>query len=140
MTMPVPPHDAGVRGVPPLVLIVDDVALMRDLLGLQLERAGCRFDSADDGVAALAALHARRYDLVLIDRAMPRMDGCVAARTWRAHERAHALVTTPFIGVGGQPGDRVDCLAAGMQEFVTKPLTIAALDALLLRFLGYARR
>jgi CheY-like chemotaxis protein len=45
----------------------------------------------------------------------------------------------PIIGVGGQPDDRNDCLEAGMQEFVTKPLTIAALDVLLKRFLNYER-
>lgn len=123
----------------PRVLIVDDVALMRDLLGLQLNRAGCIVDSAEDGAEALVALHARPYDLVLMDRAMPNMDGCTAASTWRAHEQAHGLAPVTIIGVGGQPDDRADCLAAGMQEFMTKPLTIAALDALLNKFLGYVR-
>lgn len=121
----------------PLILVVDDVELMRDLLGLQLGRAGCRVDNAEDGAAALAALHARRYDLVLMDRSMPNMDGCEAARNWRAHEQAAGLPATPIIGVGGQPDDSADCLAAGMQEFVTKPLTIPALNALLRRHLDY---
>jgi len=129
-----PPNEAS-RIVAPHVLIVDDVDMMRDLLGMQLSRAGCRYDSAEDGVQALAALHARRYDLVLMDRSMPNMDGCEAARSWRAHEQAQGLPMTPIVGVGGQPDDRVDCLAAGMQEFMTKPLTIAALDGLLKRFL-----
>ncbi|MDQ2820682.1 MAG: response regulator [Pseudomonadota bacterium] len=119
----------------PLILIVDDVELMRDLLGMQLARAGCRVDSAEDGAAALAALHARRYHLVLMDRAMPNMDGCEATRAWRAHEQIHALPTTPIVGVGGQPDDRLECLAAGMQDFMVKPLTIAAVDVLLKRFL-----
>jgi len=124
-------------GATPQVLVVDDVELMRDLLGMQLGRAGCRVDNAEDGAVALAALHARPYDLVLMDRSMPNMDGCAAARAWRAHEQAHGLPAIPIIGVGGQPDDSVDCLAAGMQEFVTKPLTIAALDALLRRVLNY---
>ena len=112
---------------------------MRDLLGLQLGRAGCRFDCVEDGAQALAALHTRRYDLVLMDRAMPNLDGCEAARAWRAHEQAQGLPMTPIVGVGGQPDDRVDCLAAGMQDFATKPLTIAALDDLLKRFLHPAQ-
>lgn len=125
--------------VAPLVLVVDDAALMRDLLGLQLSRAGCRIEAVEDGVAALQALHARRYDLVLMDRAMPFMDGCEVTQSWRAHEAARGLTPVPIIGVGGQPDDSVACLAAGMQEFVTKPLTIAALDALLKRHLDYVR-
>ena len=123
----------------PLVLVVDDVELMRELLGLQLSRAGCRFETAIDGVTALHALHLRRYDMVLMDRAMPFMDGCDATRSWRAHEQEKGLPVIPIIGVGGQPDDRNDCLEAGMQEFVTKPLTIAALDVLLKRFLNYER-
>lgn len=123
----------------PRVLIVDDVELMRDLLGMQLQRAGCSVDSAEDGVGALAALHMRPYDLVLMDRAMPNMDGCTAASAWRAHEQASGRAPVTIIGVGGQPDDRADCLAAGMQEFMTKPLTIAALDGLLKKFLGYVR-
>jgi CheY-like chemotaxis protein len=122
----------------PLILVVDDVELMRDLLGLQLGRAGCRVDNAEDGAAALAALHARRYDLVLMDRAMPNMDGCEATRAWRAHEQANALPATPIVGVGGQPDDRLDCLAAGMHDFLVKPLTIAAVDVLLKRYLAPA--
>lgn len=123
----------------PLVLVVDDVELMRELLGLQLSRAGCRFDVATDGVTGLHALHARRYDMVLMDRAMPFLDGCEATRAWRAHEQERGIAPIPIIGVGGQPDDRTECLAAGMNEFVTKPLTIAALDGLLQRFLGYVR-
>ena len=123
----------------PYILVVDDVELMRDLLGLQLGRAGCRFDCVEDGAQALGALHARRYDLVLMDRSMPNMDGCEAARAWRTHEQAHNLPMTPIVGVGGQPDDRADCLAAGMQDFATKPLTIAALDELLKRFLPALR-
>jgi len=123
----------------PHILVVDDVELMRDLLGLQLGRAGCRFDCVEDGAEALVALQAHRYDLVLMDRSMPNMDGCEAARAWRAHEQAHNLPMTPIVGVGGQPDDRVDCLAAGMQDFATKPLTIAALDELLKRFLPALR-
>lgn len=122
----------------PLILVVDDVELMRDLLGLQLGRAGCRVDNAEDGAAALAALHARRYDLVLMDRSMPNLDGCEATRAWRAHEQAHGLAATPIVGVGGQPDDRSDCLAAGMQDFMVKPLTIVAVDVLLKRFLAPA--
>ena len=125
--------------LPPLVLVVDDVELMRDLLTLQLGRAGCRFDTVIDGVTALHALHSRRYDMVLMDRAMPFMDGCEATRAWRAHEHEKQLQPIPIIGVGGQPDDRNDCLEAGMQEFVTKPLTITALDALLKKFLGYTK-
>jgi CheY-like chemotaxis protein len=134
MTTPTPPVTLN-----PLVLVVDDVELMRDLLTLQLGRAGCRFDSVIDGVTALHALHSRRYDMVLMDRAMPFMDGCEATQAWRAHEQEKQLQPIPIIGVGGQPDDRDDCLAAGMQEFVTKPLTITVLDGLLKKYLGYAR-
>lgn len=134
MMNPTPP------GTPaPLILIVDDVELMRELLGLQLSRAGCRFEAVNDGVNALHALHNRPYDMVLMDRAMPFMDGCEATQSWRAHEQKLNLTPIPIIGVGGQPDDEADCLAAGMQEFVTKPLTIGALDALLKRYLDYTR-
>ena len=123
----------------PLVLVVDDVELMRELLGLQLSRAGCRFDTAIDGVTALHSLHLRRYDMVLMDRAMPFMDGCDATRSWRAYEQEKGLTPIPIIGVGGQPDDRSDCLEAGMQEFVLKPMTISVMDGLLKKFLNYAK-
>jgi CheY-like chemotaxis protein len=134
MTTPIPPATRT-----PLVLVVDDVELMRELLSLQLGRAGCRFEAVNDGVTALQALHNRPFDMVLMDRAMPFMDGCEATQSWRAHEQKLGLTPIPIIGVGGQPDDRADCMAAGMHEFVTKPLTIQALDVLLKRYLDYPR-
>lgn len=119
---------AGLR-----VLIVDDIALNRLIACELLAMEGCSTDSAGDGDEALARLAgAERYDAVLMDVQMPGRDGL---DTTRALRRLPHLAGLPVIAMtaNAMPGDRDNCLSAGMNDYEPKPIDIDRLVATLLR-------
>jgi CheY-like chemotaxis protein/HPt (histidine-containing phosphotransfer) domain-containing protein len=81
-------------------------------------------DVAETGIIACAMFKAGRYDLVLMDRQMPAMDGLTATRTIRAWEKANDRSPTPIIALTASAlkGDRETCLAAGCTAYLTKPI------------------
>ncbi len=88
----------------------------------------------DDGVAALAALEQTRYHLVLMDCHMPGMDGYAATRELRRREIG--LRRTPVIALtaNAYASDREACLAAGMDDYLSKPVTLKRLGEVLARW------
>jgi signal transduction histidine kinase/ligand-binding sensor domain-containing protein/ActR/RegA family two-component response regulator len=114
------------------ILVAEDNTVNQKVALLMLERLGYRADMAADGFEALAALRRQSYDVVLMDVQMPGMDGLEAARRirveWSEHRpyivavTAHALL-----------GDREACLAAGMDDYLSKPLRIEDMRAALMR-------
>lgn len=119
------------RASPPLVLVVEDNAVNRKLLALLVESLGYLVDTAVDGRAALAALAYGDYRAVLMDCNMPEMDGFAATRALRASSGASSQ--TPVIAVTAHAleGDRQRCLDAGMNDYLTKPVSrLALLEAL----------
>jgi signal transduction histidine kinase/FixJ family two-component response regulator/HPt (histidine-containing phosphotransfer) domain-containing protein len=136
---------APARGDRPLALVVDDHPVNREVLVRQLELFGIACDTADDGVAALAAWAPGRYVAVLADIHMPRMDGYELTRRVRAAEAQHD-VRTPVIAVtaNAMKGEEDQCLAAGMDAYLAKPVSIDRLRATLERWLpiadGFATR
>jgi signal transduction histidine kinase/FixJ family two-component response regulator len=119
---PYPRLPSGLR-----VLVVDDNAVNREVAVSLLERLGASARVAHDGAQAVEMLEIERFDLVLMDMQMPVMDGLTATRTLRAlHDR------TPVVGLTANAfeSDRQDCIAAGMDGFVAKPLTRAKLTAM----------
>ncbi len=108
------------------VLIVEDHPMNRTLAIKLLERWGHRADIAENGAIALEKLAARRYDVVLMDMQMPVLDGLEATRRWRAIEsRDAAHARLPIIGLtaNAMAADREACLAAGMDDYVSKPIS-----------------
>jgi signal transduction histidine kinase/AmiR/NasT family two-component response regulator/HPt (histidine-containing phosphotransfer) domain-containing protein len=119
---------AGLR-----VLVAEDNVLNQAVVRSMLETAGHTVLVVEDGIAAVAAFNRERFDCVLMDWQMPKVDGLEATRRIRAHEAAAGLRRTPIIGLSANTmtGDRETMIQAGMDGFVSKPFTrIELLDAL----------
>jgi signal transduction histidine kinase/CheY-like chemotaxis protein len=126
---PAPVHDATSTRV----LLVEDNAINRTVLELMLSTMGCQVDVAIDGAAASEAVLNTRYDIVFMDCHMPVMDGYAATRRIRAGEGERR---TPIVALtaGVFPEDRASCAAAGMDDFLGKPVTRAQLGEVLQRW------
>jgi signal transduction histidine kinase/ActR/RegA family two-component response regulator len=108
------------------VLIAEDNVTNSHLVMEMLELAGCKASVVNNGREAIDKLEHDDFDLVLMDWHMPEMDGVVATRTWRDHERAlPGTRHVPIIALTASvlPGDRETCLQAGMDDFLAKPFT-----------------
>ena len=121
------------RSKVPRVLLVEDHQINREMIARQLSHLGCEVEIAEDGMQACVAVLKTHFDLVFMDCQMPRVDGFQAARSIREHERSHQLRRVPIVAVSASflPPDRERGIAAGMNEFVTKPATLSQLRTLL---------
>jgi signal transduction histidine kinase/CheY-like chemotaxis protein len=118
--------------LPLRILIADDNTLNQKVAQRVLARMGYRADIVGNGLEALEAVRRQRYDLVLMDVQMPEMDGLEATRTLCREmptERPRIVAMT----AEAMAGDRERCLAAGMDDYVTKPVRFAELESALLR-------
>ena len=117
------------------VLLVDDHDLNRMVITEQLRRLGVTPRIAADGAQALNVMmnEEHKFDLVLMDCEMPHMDGYTATQKLRKWEKAQACQRTYVFGVSAHalPEYRERALAAGMDDFVTKPMQIASLNKVL---------
>lgn len=108
------------------ILLAEDNVVNREIAVAMLELLGCTVDSAEDGQEALAAVDAQAYDLVLMDCQMPNLDGLKASRLIREQENQHPhRRRLPIVALtaNAMEGDREQCLAAGMDGYLTKPFT-----------------
>ena len=122
------------------VLLVEDNAANMRVTKALLEILGCTVTPACNGLAAVEAYRKDAFDLVLMDCQMPEMDGYEATRTIRQFETVQGR-RTPIVALTAHamPGSRESSLAAGMDDQLTKPLTMAALTAKLVEWLTGAR-
>jgi CheY-like chemotaxis protein len=111
------------------VLVVEDNAVNQLIIDAMLKQLGHSVTLAADGRRALDALAQQDFDLVLMDCNMPDMDGLEATRRLRAGSAGVRDVNVPVIALTANAldGDRETCLAAGMDDFLPKPVTITAL-------------
>jgi signal transduction histidine kinase/FixJ family two-component response regulator len=126
-------------GERPVVLVVDDHPVNQEVLVRQLDLLGVSADTAEDGEEALAAWLARPYAAVLADIHMPRMDGYEFSRRLRAIEsERHDHTRTPVVAVtaNAMKGEEERCLAAGMDAYLVKPVSIDLLRDTLVRWLA----
>ena len=116
------------------ILIADDNIVNQQVAMHILEKLGCHADIANNGQEAVDMHAQRNYDLILMDCQMPVMDGYQASRTIRAQETG---VRTPIIAVTAftMQGERDQCLAAGMDDFLAKPIRLGTLREALGRWL-----
>ena len=111
------------------VLLVEDSSDNRTITVAYLKDTPYRVEFAENGALAYETFIAGHYDLVLMDRQMPVMDGLTATRAIRAWEQANQRPPTPIIALTASAlkGDRETCLAAGCTAFLTKPIKQDAL-------------
>lgn len=130
---PVPVPLMGLR-----VLVVEDNEINRRLCGMQLRRLGCQARFANDGVSAVRIFSMEAFDMVLMDMQLPEMDGCEATMEIRRLESDRGAERTPIIAMtaNARTEDRDRCLAAGMDDYLSKPLSQEALAAALKRWSG----
>lgn len=119
------------------VLLVDDTAVIRNLGQAIVQSMGYAVDVADGGRAALAAVAAHEYGLVLMDVRMPDVDGLTTVAQIRAGEAGPAAAELPIVALTAHAiaGAREEALMAGMDDFVTKPFSRDSLAPVLARFL-----
>jgi len=127
------------RRLPLRILLAEDNTVNQKLVSRQLERMGYRADVAANGLEVLQALQRQNYDVILMDVQMPDMDGLEASRAihegWPAEQRPRIVAMT----ANAMQGDREECLAAGMDDYLTKPIQIKALQESLERVGLWAR-
>jgi signal transduction histidine kinase/CheY-like chemotaxis protein len=116
---------------PGAILVVEDNALNRKVVVTMLKKLGYRADVATNGREALAALDRGGYRLALMDCQMPEMDGFEATRQIRARTDALARIPIVALTANAMEGDRERCLAAGMDDYLAKPIQVAALQSTL---------
>jgi signal transduction histidine kinase/CheY-like chemotaxis protein/HPt (histidine-containing phosphotransfer) domain-containing protein len=115
------------RRLPLRILLAEDNATNQKLALRLLARMGYRADVAANGLEALQALERQTYDVVLMDMQMPEMDGLEATRhihqRWPGEQHPYIIAMT----ANAMEGDREMCLAAGMDDYVSKPIRVEAL-------------
>jgi len=123
------------RRMPLKILLADDNVVNQKVASQILERMGYRADVANNGLEIIESLRRQQYDIVLCDVQMPEMDGLEATRhilqEWpQPKDRPWIIAIT----ASALQGDKEKCLQAGMDDYITKPVRIEELQAVLLRW------
>ncbi|MER2565696.1 MAG: ATP-binding protein [Myxococcaceae bacterium] len=127
------PERTHSRAGNPHVLVVEDNEINLHVALSMLARAGCTCVATRDGVEALAALEKEPFDLVLMDCHMPNKDGFETTRELRARQDAAARTWVVAVTASALSDELRQCREAGMDDVVTKPLTLTALHQALAR-------
>lgn len=110
------------------ILLAEDNAVNQKVVAKMLERIGYSLEIVDDGSKAVVAAREKNYDIILMDIMMPHMDGLEATRRIRSQEtpdehRVHIIALT----ANAMNSDRSTCIAAGMDDFISKPFSMETL-------------
>ena len=119
------------------ILLVDDNEINRKIAGAMLSRLGLDADVVNGGLDALTAMAEREYGLILMDVSMPDLDGRDATRRWRSGEGGATRVDVPIVAVTAHvaESERVECLSAGMNDYLSKPFGLEGLQATVRRWI-----
>ena len=119
------------------VLLVEDNRVNREVAARTLKTFGIEAAAAEDGSQAMAAIRAGKFDLVFMDCQMPIMDGYEATKAVREWEQGSGRPRLPIVAMtaNAMQGDREKCLAAGMDDYIAKPIKREMVAAALARWL-----
>ncbi len=118
------------------ILIAEDNLVNQQVLLNQLEILGYHADFVVNGEQALAMLSQQNYDVVLMDCQMPVIDGYTATQELRRREGSNRHTVVIALTANAMPEDREKCLASGMDDYISKPINLSLLNALLQRWAG----
>ncbi|MDB6093765.1 MAG: two-component response regulator [Verrucomicrobia bacterium] len=119
----------------PKILLVEDNEMNRDMLARRLQKRGYELVLAVDGILAVEMTQKEKPDLVLMDMSLPGLDGWEASRRLKA-DPATASIPIIALTAHAMAEDREKALAAGCNEFETKPVDLTSLLAKMESFLG----
>jgi len=135
---PVPESEVALsESVPQRILLAEDNPVNQKVEQLMLAQMGYRADVAGDGIEVLEALRRQPYDIILMDVQMPRMDGLEATRRLRAELPAARQPRIIAVTASVLAEQRDACFAAGMDDFVGKPMSFGDLRAALQRAIAH---
>jgi CheY-like chemotaxis protein len=122
------------NGTRPIIMVVDDNEDLREMLRFMVERLGYQVVEAENGREAIEIARRRCPDLILMDLSMPVMDGLAATRLLRKIED---MCDVPIIAISANRREQsqADALAAGCNEYMTKPVNFHQLNTVLGSFL-----
>jgi CheY-like chemotaxis protein len=115
------------------ILIAEDNPVNQKVVIGMLKRLGFSADVVSNGAEALDALRHDDYELIFMDCQMPGMDGYEATKAIRASESGHIPIVA--LTANAMPGDKEKCLAAGMDDYIPKPLSITTIQKILSKYL-----
>lgn len=133
---PKKPRPQGRRLAGQVALVVEDNPVNMSITVAYLEKLGLSCDQSFSGIDALARWRNRRYDVILMDCQMPIKDGYETTREIRTLEGTGHHTPIIALTANTEPGSEAECLAAGMDDFLAKPLRRKALQSKLLQWLG----
>ncbi|HET9207769.1 MAG TPA: response regulator, partial [Burkholderiaceae bacterium] len=109
------------------ILLAEDNVVNQKLALRLLSQMGYRADVASNGIEAIESIERQPYDVVLMDVQMPEMDGLEASRRITAKFKPGERPRIVAMTANAMQGDREECLAAGMDDYVTKPIRVDVL-------------
>lgn len=119
------------------ILLVDDYMSNQVVAKEYLEIMDCNVEIAENGEQAIAMFKERDYNLILMDLQLPKKDGYFATKTIRKIER-NKMNKVPIIAVtaNAMGDDKAKCLAAGMDDYISKPICVLELEKVLSKYLN----
>lgn len=121
------------------VLVIEDVKIAQKMAALILTRLNCEVSLAGTGNRALELINTNAYQLILLDLGLPDIDGITIAEAIR--NNLNVQKTVPIIALTAHSDDDIKqkCIAAGIDDFLTKPLTFDSAEVLIKKFSHKAR-
>jgi len=130
-----PEAEDTIRAPRARILVAEDNTVNQKLIARILQKLDCRVDTALHGAQAVSMRVSEEYDIVFMDCQMPEMDGFQATAEIRRWEGPHRHVPIIALTANAMAGDRQRCIEAGMDDYVSKPMKLTDIDAILAKWL-----